>query len=106
MSVTRDSLYYLSIEEAAAALREKRFSVRDLMEAHVARIAALDPRIHAFITHAGKEALDAADAADAELNILHVPYKGVAQGVTGVITGEVDMMGSDSCYCIRATLVR
>jgi tripartite-type tricarboxylate transporter receptor subunit TctC len=28
----------------------------------------------------------------ANVNILHVPYKGVPQGVTGVITGEVDMM--------------
>jgi len=28
----------------------------------------------------------------ARVNILHVPYKGVPQGVTGVIAGEVDMM--------------
>lgn len=28
----------------------------------------------------------------AHVNILHVPYKGVPQGVTGVITGEVNMM--------------
>lgn len=28
----------------------------------------------------------------AQVNILHVPYKGVPQGVTGVIAGEVDMM--------------
>lgn len=28
----------------------------------------------------------------AHVNILHVPYKGVPQGVTGVIAGEVDMM--------------
>ncbi|HTI46993.1 MAG TPA: tripartite tricarboxylate transporter substrate binding protein [Casimicrobiaceae bacterium] len=30
----------------------------------------------------------------AQVNILHVPYKGVPQGVTAVITGEADMMFS------------
>jgi len=63
----QEPLYYLSIEKASAALREKRFSVRQLMEAHLTRIEALNPVLHAIITRAGAEALDEADAADADL---------------------------------------
>lgn len=63
----QEPLYYLSIESASAALREKRFSARQLMEAHLTRIEALDPGLHAFITRAGADVLDAADVADSEM---------------------------------------
>ena len=39
----------LAIPEAAARLRDGRLTARDLAEAHLARIAALDPALHAFV---------------------------------------------------------
>jgi aspartyl-tRNA(Asn)/glutamyl-tRNA(Gln) amidotransferase subunit A len=64
----QDSLHYLTVEEAATALRARRFSARQLVEAHLARIEALDPTLHAFITVTAETALDQARIADADLD--------------------------------------
>jgi aspartyl-tRNA(Asn)/glutamyl-tRNA(Gln) amidotransferase subunit A len=57
----------LSIVEAAAGLRARRFSARELTQAHVAAVAALNPRLGAFITTTPEAALAQAEAADAAL---------------------------------------
>jgi aspartyl-tRNA(Asn)/glutamyl-tRNA(Gln) amidotransferase subunit A len=54
----------LTIAEAAAALRRRDVSARDLTEAHLAAIAELNPRLNAFITVTEDAALAQADAAD------------------------------------------
>lgn len=56
----------LSLPEAAAALRAGRLTSRALTEATLARIAARNPRLHAF-THIAADALEQADRADALL---------------------------------------
>jgi amidase len=51
--------------ELAAGIRSREFSVRDLMEAYLERIAAVNPRVNAIVTLLDPElALHAADAAD------------------------------------------
>lgn len=45
-----NDICYLSIAEAAAALRRKEVSPLDLTDACIARIEALDSRLHSFIT--------------------------------------------------------
>jgi amidase len=64
--------------ELAAGLRDGEFSAREVMEAHLARIAAVNPRVNAIVTLVEPErALAAADAADAArsrgepLGVLH-----------------------------------
>ena len=56
----------LSLPEAAAALRAGTLTSRALTEATLARIAARNPRLHAF-THIANDALEQADRADALL---------------------------------------
>lgn len=53
----------LSLSEAAAALRSGALTSRALTEATLARIAARNPRLHAF-THVAADALQQADRAD------------------------------------------
>src|SRR4051795_12827865 len=64
--------------ELAAGIRDGAFSAREVMEAHLERIAAVNPRVNAIVTLVEPEqALAAADAADrarasrAPLGVLH-----------------------------------
>lgn len=56
-----------TIAQAAAALRDGTLSARSLTEATLARVAAVEPRIHAFECVLGDAALAAAEVADREL---------------------------------------
>ena len=62
------SLTDLSLVAAQDGLRRKDFSARELTQAHLDAIAALNGRLNAFITVMDKEALAQADAADAALS--------------------------------------
>jgi aspartyl-tRNA(Asn)/glutamyl-tRNA(Gln) amidotransferase subunit A len=57
----------LTIGAARAGLRAREFTSRELTEAHLAAIEALNPRLNAFITVTGERALAQADAADAAI---------------------------------------
>jgi aspartyl-tRNA(Asn)/glutamyl-tRNA(Gln) amidotransferase subunit A len=57
----------LSIVDAAAGLRRRDFSARELVSAHVEAMEALNPALNAFITQTPELALQQADAADAAL---------------------------------------
>ena len=57
------ALNELSVSELAAGLAARSFSPVDVVEAHLARIASLDPRLHAFVEIYGAEARLAAEAA-------------------------------------------
>ena len=61
------SLTDLTIAAARDGLRTHDFSARELTEAHLAAIDALNPRLNAFITVTGERALVQADTADAAL---------------------------------------
>jgi len=49
----------------AAAIRTRRVSSREVVEAHLARADAANPAINAVVDRMDEEALRAADAADA-----------------------------------------
>jgi aspartyl-tRNA(Asn)/glutamyl-tRNA(Gln) amidotransferase subunit A len=61
------TLCSLTIAAAAKALRRSEFSARELTQAHLDSVAALNPRLNAFITVTEAGALAQADAADRAL---------------------------------------
>ena len=59
------SLTDLSLAAAREGLRRGDFTARELTEAHLTAIEALNPRLNAYVTVMADRALDQADAADA-----------------------------------------
>jgi len=60
-------LYELAAHEAAAKLRSKEISARELTQASLDRIASVDLSVHAFVTVTGEAALAQADAVDKKI---------------------------------------
>jgi aspartyl-tRNA(Asn)/glutamyl-tRNA(Gln) amidotransferase subunit A len=60
-------LHYLSIEEAAGLLAKREISSHELTQAVIERIAAVEPRVRAYLALTTERALRQADAADARL---------------------------------------
>src|ERR1700675_335060 len=81
-SVTNaDAIYYKDATELASLIRTKELSSREVVQAHLDRIQAINPKINAIVTLLAEDALKSADAADkavknrAELGPLHgVPF--------------------------------
>ncbi|HXF10778.1 MAG TPA: Asp-tRNA(Asn)/Glu-tRNA(Gln) amidotransferase subunit GatA [Desulfuromonadaceae bacterium] len=61
------SLNQLTISELSAKLAKREVSAREATQACLDRIAAVDSKIHAFISHDATDALAQADAADKRL---------------------------------------
>jgi amidase len=57
-------MWEMSASELAAGIRERRFSSREVVEACLARIDVVNPRLNAIVTLDAEGALAAADAAD------------------------------------------
>lgn len=60
-------LQWLSLEDIARAIRERRASAEETTRTCLDRIARFEPRLHAFITVTAEEAIAAARAADREV---------------------------------------
>ena len=81
-SVTNaDAIYYKDATELASLIRTKELLSREVVQAHLDRIQAINPKINAIVTLLAEDALKGADAADkavknrAELGPLHgVPF--------------------------------
>jgi aspartyl-tRNA(Asn)/glutamyl-tRNA(Gln) amidotransferase subunit A len=74
-------IHYLEATTLAALIRTRQLSSREVVQAHLDRTAAVNPKINAVVTLMGEAALQAADAADkavangAQLGPLHgVPF--------------------------------
>jgi amidase len=63
--MTQSDLPFLSATDLQAGLQSREVSAREAVEASLARIAATDGALRAFITVAAERALDQADALDA-----------------------------------------
>lgn len=61
------ALHALSLAEAAALIRRRQLSPRELVEALLSRIAAVDGVLHSYITVAAETARKAAATAEAEI---------------------------------------
>jgi aspartyl-tRNA(Asn)/glutamyl-tRNA(Gln) amidotransferase subunit A len=76
-----NAIYYKDATELAALIRTKQLSSREVVQAHLDRISAINPKINAIVTLLADDALEGADAADkavmsgAEIGPLHgVPF--------------------------------
>jgi len=76
-----EPIHYLDATSLAALIRAKQLSSREVVQAHLDRIGAVNPAINAVVTLMAEDALKAADAADravtsgAALGPLHgVPF--------------------------------
>jgi aspartyl-tRNA(Asn)/glutamyl-tRNA(Gln) amidotransferase subunit A len=80
-------LHWLTVTEAAHAIAHGKISPVELLEALLARIDALDPKLNAFIRLDREPALKAAQAAEAEAKAgrLRGPLHGVPVGIKDII---------------------
>src|SRR4051812_1372737 len=62
--VTGDEICDLTAVELAGRIRRKQLSAREVMEAHLARIARVNPKINAIVTLVADRAMDDARKAD------------------------------------------
>ena len=60
----QDNIVYLSAVDMAAHIRAGRLSARELMQAHLARIEAINPKVNAIVTLHAEAAMAASLAAD------------------------------------------
>jgi len=77
-AATQDTLF-VTLEEAAEAIRTRRMSPESLVESCLARIEALEPRLNAFITVTADLARE--QARQAEREIAAGRYKGPLHGI-------------------------
>ena len=89
-------LWRLSAVAIAQAIREKRASIREVIQAHLDRIEAENGRVNAVTVVLSKDALDPADRADqvvsagAALGALH--------GVPITVKENIDLAGSATTH--------
>ena len=72
-------LYYFSLAEAADLIAKREISSEDLVQAHLDRIASVEPRLNCFITLTAEAALDRAHETDAEIQ--SGIYRGPLHGI-------------------------
>jgi aspartyl-tRNA(Asn)/glutamyl-tRNA(Gln) amidotransferase subunit A len=81
-----NDLAFLSISEASERLRRRELSSRELTQALLDRIAAVDPQVRAYLAVTAERALELADAADAHIAAGNVtPLTGVPLAIKDVL---------------------
>lgn len=71
-------IFYMTIEEMAKALKSKQVSAMEITKSHLERIDSIDPKIGAFLTVCGDNALANAQKADTMIS------KGLSTPLTGI----------------------
>jgi amidase len=113
-AVAGDEICDLTAVDLAARIRRKQLSAREVMEAHLARIARVNPRINAIVTLVADRAMDAARKADEHqarggtLGVLHglpVAHKDLIN-TAGIRTTFGSPLFRDNVPTVDAPLVR
>ena len=100
ITATATELWRMSAAELAEAIKTKQASSREVIEAHLRRIEAVNPSLNAVVIVMGEEALAAAVAADdtvasgAELRPLH--------GVPFTVKQNIDVEGTPTTQGLKA----
>ncbi len=95
-----NELWRLSARELAGAIRDGEVSSREVVEAHLARVAAVNPAVNALTVVFAEEARQAADVADAA-RAARQPL-GPLHGVPFTIKENIDLAGSPTTQGIVA----
>jgi amidase len=93
-------LWELGAVELAAVMRGREASSRDVVEAHLARIDAVNPALNAVVRRLDEEALVAADAADKAL--ASGDDVGPLHGVPCTVKENIDVAGTPTTHGIAA----
>jgi aspartyl-tRNA(Asn)/glutamyl-tRNA(Gln) amidotransferase subunit A len=86
-----DAICYKDATELASLIRTKQLSSREVVQAHLDRIEAINPKINAIVTLLAEEALKAADAAQAAT--MSGAALGPLHGVPFTIKDAIDTAG-------------
>ena len=93
-------LHDLSVSDLSAAIVARRVSPVDVVDAHLARIATLEPRLHAFVEVYERDARTAAEAADKAIRAGHGlgPLHGIPIAIKDLVEvqGRITTGGSPS----------
>lgn len=81
----------LGAVDMAKLVRDKEISSRELVAAHLERIASVNPRVNAVVTLMADQALIEADSADSEL--AHGELRGPLHGVPFSVKDSIDVAG-------------
>ena len=111
--MSENELYYSDATELAAMIGGRRVSAVEVVQAHLDRIEAVNPRINAFVTVLADQALASARAADeavaagAAVGPLHgMPFTGKdALDVAGVVTTRGSVLFAHQVAAEDATAV-
>ena len=96
----KDELWRNSAVDLAAAIARKQVSSREVVEAHLARTAEVNPKVNAVTATLAEEALAAADAADRA--VAAGAERGVLHGVPFSVKENIDLAGSPTTQGIVA----
>src|SRR2546427_249995 len=86
-TMSNRDLCHLSVHDLAGRIRQRDVSPVEVVEAHLRRIDALNPRLSAFFTLTGDRALEEARRAEAEIAAGHWrgPLHGIPYGAKDII---------------------
>jgi amidase len=93
-----DELWKMGAGELAAAIRARKVSSREVVEAHLARIDAQNPEVNAVVVRLDESALAAADAADRALAA--GDDVGPLHGVPMTVKENIDLAGSATTHAL------
>ncbi len=94
----REALWKRTAGELAALIAHRDVSSREVVEAHLERIATVNPAINAMPTVLTKDALDGADRADRA--IANGEHGGALHGVPFSIKTNIDLVGSPTTNAV------
>jgi amidase len=95
-----NELWRKSAAELAEGIRRREFSSREAVEAHLARIEAVNPRVNAIVAVSAERALAAAEDADAAT--ARGEALGTLHGVPFTVKTNLDVEGEATTEAVRA----
>ncbi|HEX6254523.1 MAG TPA: amidase [Euzebyales bacterium] len=93
-------LWRMSATELAGAIRSRQASSREVIEAHLGRIGAVNPAINAVTVVLDERALEAARAADRAVVANHEPPP--LHGVPFTVKENIDLVGTPTTIGLKA----
>jgi len=96
----QDEIWRLSASEIVRAVRSKKISAREVVQAHLDRIEAVNGKVHAVTRVLAEEALAASDEADRTLS--RGGEVGPLHGVPMTVKENIDVAGSATTQGVKA----